>query len=295
MDENYFLAKWLNQEITEEELKKYISDEEIGIYKKIITNTTNLEVPNFDSEKHLQKVLSSKKSKVINLRNTIFKVAAMVAVIAIAYWFFQPKNTIYTTNLAQKTSFELPDFSTVNLNAASKVSFNEAKWKEKRELSLKGEAYFSVKKGSKFTVSTPEGSVSVLGTKFNVFARDTYFEVTCYQGLVSVDYQNKHYKVPAGTSLKAYNSKIKSITEITDAKPTWLQDSSSFNSMPYSFVIKELERQYNIKVDYDPIFANYLFTGNFTHLNLKMALQAVSIPLNLKYTILNEHKVSLHK
>lgn len=297
MDENYFLAKWLNQEITDEELKKYISEKEILSYKRIIEASKNLQTPAFSEKEMLAKILLTKKSKskLIYLRSTFIKVAAVIALIFGVYSILETKNTIYTTNLAEKTSFELPDFSTVNLNSGSTVSYHKSRWKKNRELSLKGEAYFSVKKGSKFTVHTPDGNVTVLGTKFNVFARDNYFEVTCYEGLVSVNFKNQLYKVPAGTSLAALNSKIKSINTSNETKPMWLQDNSSFKSMPYRFVINELERQYNLKIEYEPIYANYLFTGNFTHLNLDLALQAISIPLNLKYTILNEHKVSLHK
>ena len=70
-------------------------------------------------------------------------------------------------------------------------------------------------------------------------------------------------------------------------KPSWLVNKSTFESMPFSYVIKELERQYNIKVIYNSEIASTLFTGNFTHTDLNLALKTVSIPLNLNYTIKN--------
>jgi len=36
MKNDYFLAKWLNKEITEKELKNYLSEDEIRSYKKIL-------------------------------------------------------------------------------------------------------------------------------------------------------------------------------------------------------------------------------------------------------------------
>ncbi|MBT8318328.1 MAG: DUF4974 domain-containing protein, partial [Lutibacter sp.] len=142
-------------------------------------------------------------------------------------------------------------------------------------------------------VNTNLGSVSVLGTQFNVQVRDAYFEVFCYEGLVSVNYNNETIKLPAGTSFKVLNSNTEFSNSITGTNPSWLKNNSSFASVPYSYIIKELERQYNIEVTYDKALKNTLFTGTFTHSNLETALKAICIPLNLNYTILTKNKVSI--
>jgi ferric-dicitrate binding protein FerR (iron transport regulator) len=51
------------------------------------------------------------------------------------------------------------------------------------------EAYFQVKKGQTFSVNTTDGVVKVLGTHFNVKQRKNYFEVNCFEGLVSYNPQ----------------------------------------------------------------------------------------------------------
>lgn len=294
MKENYFLAKWLANEITDEELKKNISKEEFIAYKKIKTTSKNLIAPKFNVENILSAIQENKqKQKVLKLRfNYFYKIAAMLAVIITSFYFISSKNTIYTTKYAEKTSFELPDESKVDLNADSKITFKEKNWNTHRILKLKGEAFFSVKKGSKFTVNTKLGSVSVLGTKFNVIARDDYFQVTCYRGLVSVSYKNKTVKVPAGTSFKAAKSYTTQTFEISDKLPSWIQNFSSFKSVPYHFVIEELQRQYKIKIVYNHKYSKTLFTGNFTHTNLKTALKSITVPLNLTFKTIGEHKVS---
>jgi len=138
------------------------------------------------------------------------------------------------------------------------------------------------------------GTVTVLGTKFNVVVREHYFEVNCYEGIVTVTFQNNTLKVPAGSSFKVLNS-TGNLGKITETNPSWIENNSSFKSMPYKYVIQEIERQYDITVLYDTEYATTLFTGNFTHTNLEMALQAISIPLNLKYTIISDKKVRLHQ
>lgn len=288
MKKNYFLAKWLNGELTEEQLLQYISQEEIDVYKKIAVNSQQFEVPDYDVEVEHSAVLAKKSSTKIRkpkFMKPALRIAAMIAVFFTAYYYFSNTKTIYTTNLAEKIDFELPDQSTVYLNASSEISFSEKKWKKNRELKLKGEAYFSVKKGSKFTVKTENGSVSVLGTKFNVVVRDYFFEVQCFEGLVSASYQGKSVKIPAGSSLKVLNSKSEFFENQKEMNPSWLINKSTFERMPFSYVINELERQYNIKVVYNSEIASTLFTGNFTHTNLELALKAVCIPLNLNYTV----------
>lgn len=295
MNNKYFLAQWLNNEITEETLKKHVSEEEILAYKKIISATKSLEAPDFNPQVELDNLNTKKansKVKKLPIFNRFYKVAAVIAVLFASYWFFTLKETTHKTQFAEKTLFELPDNSKVQMNADSKIAFKKWNWENNRMLSLQGEAYFQVAKGSKFTVKTSMGSVTVLGTKFNVSVRDHYFEVICYEGLVSANYQGKKHLVKAGTSFKVLND-VAALNSISATKPSWLYHHSAFKSMPYKYVIKELERQYNIKVEYDIAYSENLFTGSFTHADLNTALQAVSVPLNLDYTIINKQSVLL--
>ncbi len=296
MEKNYFLAKWLNGEITEEALKEQVSEEEIRSYKKIISAANQLKAPSYNAQETLEKIKKSNAktaAKKLHYINYFYRVAAVLAVIITSYYFISTKNTSYTTNLAEKITFELPDQSEVHLNADSKITYKANNWGNNRTLNLKGEAYFSVKKGAKFTVVSDLGSVQVLGTKFNVIERDQYFEVICYEGLVSVNYKNETVKVAAGNSYKVLNDVSQFSNNTNEKTPSWLQNSSSFKSMPYWYVIKELERQYNIVIEYDVIYENNLFTGSFIHSNLEFALEAISIPLNLKYKIISNKKVHL--
>lgn len=296
MKKNYFLAKWLNGEITEATLREHVSEEEICAYKKIISATDQLEAPSYNAHEALEKIKKSHSEKTVkklNFINYFYRIAAVFAVLIVSYYYISAKNTSYKTNLAEKIIFELPDQSEVHLNADSKITFKAKNWENNRTLYLKGEAYFSVKKGAAFTVISNLGSVQVLGTKFNVIERDRYFEVNCYEGLVSVTSKTETVKVPAGNSYKILNEVSKFSNNTNETMPAWLQNNSSFKSMPYKYVVKELERQYNISIEYDVKYENNLFTGSFIHSNLELALEAISIPLNLKYEIISDKKVHL--
>lgn len=297
MKNNYFLAKWLNNELSDNDLKEYLSVKEIHTYKKIIAATENLEAPDINSEELLEKFIIAKTNKPIvkklSFTYYLYRVAAVFVIFFASYHLLSNKSTSYATTFAEKINVELPDNSNVQLNAGSEIDYKSKNWNKQRELNLQGEAFFKVSKGSTFDVKTKFGVVSVLGTQFNVVVRDQYFEVHCYEGTVSVNFQKQTNKLIAGSSFKMVNSKVTINNKSTKTIPSWTQNFSSFESMPYKYVIEELERQYNVVIEYDvKSLSNTIFTGNFTHTNLEMALQAISIPLNLKYTIHN-NKVSL--
>lgn len=292
MKDDYFLAKWLNNELSEKYLEEHLSEKEINAFKKIIAATANLESPTSSPEELLNKFkqVKDKKTKVkkLNFSYYLYRVAAVFVLFFVSYYFLSNRDTIYTTTFAEKIKVELPDNSEVQLNAVSEIHFNKSGWSKNRALELKGEAFFKVSKGSTFIVNTELGKVSVLGTQFNVVVRNQYFEVHCYEGSVSVNYLTQTVKLSEGSSFKVVNSKVSLTKNSTKKVPSWTHNTSSFESIPYQYVIAELERQYNVNVEYDEkSLSNTNFTGNFTHSNLDLALQAVCIPLNLKYSMQN--------
>jgi ferric-dicitrate binding protein FerR (iron transport regulator) len=98
-------------------------------------------------------------------------------------------------------SYILSDGSEIRLNSDSKISFSNKKFVASRQLSLNGEAFFEVKKAGPFTVKSPNGTVTVLGTSFNVFSRDNEFKVACLTGEVRVTSLNQSVTIGPGRVL----------------------------------------------------------------------------------------------
>ena len=69
---------------------------------------------------------------------------------------------------------------------------------------------------------------------------------------------------------------------------------STFNNTPLRFVLKELEKQYQIQVASSEIDLNTLFTGAFTNKNLNLALETICTPLSIQFEI-DENTVVLTK
>ena len=210
------------------------------------------------------------------------------------YYFLDQRDTHISTELAEHKTFLLPDSSEVNLNAESSVEFNKNSWQKRRALKLDGEAYFKVAKGKTFDVVTIDGIVSVIGTEFKVKNRENYFEVVCYEGVVKVTHRNIEKTLTIGDGFKIFNGVLVEENDLTEGYPAWMDDESTFKSVPLEYVINELERQYEITIEVKDLDKMILFTGGFTHKNLDAALQSICIPLNIKYRITDNKTVLLN-
>lgn len=285
------ILKWLNDDLSKKEMKDLKQSEDLQTLEKIVHYASQLEAPKVDAQAALETLKARNHAKnkpkvrTINFK-TFYRVAAvLVLALTSGYLFFYNNNTSFETQIAQRKIFTLPDNSEVVLNAASKISFNEKKWANNRTLTLAGEAFFKVKKGQTFSVKTTDGIVTVLGTQFNVKERKNYFEVRCYEGLVSVTHNNNTTKLPPGKTFRVINGKIENVEDFNTQNPSWIQQESSFNKIPLDQVIAELERQYDLKIKVKGVDTSKLFTGSFTHTDKEIALQAVTIPLKLSYKI----------
>jgi ferric-dicitrate binding protein FerR (iron transport regulator) len=292
MENDYLLHKWLNHEASEKELNQLKSSPEYASYIKISESASGLEAPDWNGDANYEAIISKRKNNVkvrrINPLGNLLKIAALIAVILAGYLYVGSLDSKVQTQIAEKQTFLLPDDSEVAINANSTIRYNKTKWNDHRELTLDGEAYFKVIKGSRFSVKTPSGIVSVLGTQFNVYARNDLFHISCYEGLVSVAFNETIIKLPAGSYLQIENDMLTNHAATNKSSPNWALGESSFSNAPIKLVLEELQRQYPIKLTANYSNTNLRFTGNFTHGNLDLALKSICDPLRLAYTIEKE-------
>tara|TARA_R110002051_G_scaffold72481_9_gene131021 strand:+ start:964 stop:1878 length:915 start_codon:yes stop_codon:yes gene_type:complete len=299
MQENY-LAKWLNNQLSDQELEEFKKTKEYASYKKIADFSSKLNAPTFDIHKALEESKNKRsikeEVKIIRLsplKKIVHIAAVVVILISVTYFYFNTLDETVNTDLAENSSIILPDTSIVLLNADSKLSYNKNQWDKNRNVLLKGEAYFKVAKGKKFTVETSDGLVTVLGTHFNVKNRENIFEVTCFEGLVSVTHNGNTIKLPAGTSFLILNSENIPVEGPKTSEPTWVNNESSFKSIPLKYVLSEFERQYNVKIETKNIDTNTLFTGSFSNKQMNIALNSICLPNKIKFK-LEKNKVLLY-
>ena len=288
MKREELIRKWLDNELDSQELNAFKALEDYETLVKLSEHVAYFKTDDYDSDAELSQVLNRIHAKKrTNWIKPFLRVAAILAICFSAYYYTTTLDTTIQTLASQKVNIELPDDSNVMLNAISSLTYNKNDWKNKRELTLEGEAYFQVAKGSKFSIETSEGIVSVLGTQFNVKQRQGYFEVICYEGSVSVTHKSKSEILKPGDSFLIIEGELISKNKETNSDPSWIHNESHFKSMPFKQVISEFERQYNIKIDAKTIDTNQRFTGNFAHNNIDIAIKAITLPLHLTYSKTN--------
>ena len=293
-----FLANWLEGKISDAELKNRISEADYSSYLKMrkgfeVSNQLNASIK--DSFNKIKDKTANKKTTVRKLHPISWSIGVAASIILLFGLFsiFTTDLITHKTNFGETKTISLLDGSEVILNSKSTITFNEVDWKENRQLTLDGEAYFKVEKGSTFTVNTNNGSVVVLGTQFNVNSKDDFFDVVCYEGKVSVNSNSLDYiLLPTNSFRKINESSLESSTTQL-SKPTWIDGESTFKSVPIKYVITALEDQYNIKIDSELINDSTIFSGTFPHENLNIALITVFDALKIRYNQKEKRKIKL--
>lgn len=294
MKKNRLLAKWLNNDLSEDELAEFKASPDFEKYQKIKNYTEHLEIGDFDENAMLSNILKQKKEtpKEIPLyKNWMFRAAAIfILALGITFLlkFFVPQTE--TASFGEKTTFLLPDNSQVVLNSGSEINYKKWNWDNNRHLELEGEAYFRVAKGRRFEVQTSLGKVSVLGTQFNVKARKNRFDVVCYEGRVKVNYANAQILLTHGQSVSFENGKQTKMT-VRSLKPEWTENQICFYKENIRTLLDEVERQYNIKIELNAKDTVSLFTGKLPAKNLDIALQIISTTYHLEAKKVSKNKI----
>lgn len=222
----------------------------------------------------------------VNFRVVKWMAAASLVILFSVGSFMRFYVVSVVSSAGQHAEAILPDQSTVKLNAQSAIAYHPYWWRFSRTLELKGEAFFEVEKGRKFTVSSQKGITQVLGTSFNIFAREDIYKVTCVTGTVRVKSGQGHEVVitPNSKAEISPGGEIRVFTNIeTFPEISWKKNIFIFTATPVYQVFHEIERQYGISIDAQ-VDANSLYSGNFTkEQNVEEILAYVCPALGLKF------------
>jgi len=197
----------------------------------------------------------------------VYKIAATVCLlVATAALLFkiipgsthEQHATIVRNSKGNNTRILLPDSSTVWLNANSTLEYTNEFGNTTREVTLKGEAFFDVKKDNKaFIVKTDKIQVHVKGTRFNIeaYKKNATVKTTLEEGKVElhVDGSSKYFTMKPGDQI-ILNTRLNDVV-VKKVNPfdvsAWKEDRLVFDNTPLSEVIAKLENRYkvNIKID----------------------------------------------
>ena len=163
----------------------------------------------------------------------------------------------------------LPDGTKVWLNAASTITFPTAFPGNKREVKIKGEAYFEVAKNKQkpFIVDIDgKSTVEVLGTIFNInsYENESGISTTLVEGSVKITKANQSAMLKPGQQA-VVTSGTQPITVKTDANVNqvlaWKNGWFDFEGLDLRAVMRQLERWYDIQVQYKGQVDNGTYGG----------------------------------
>ncbi|MDD3005351.1 FecR family protein [Flavobacterium sp.] len=292
MEEKYQLAKWLAGEMSATELKAFQETAEYDTYIKIIQFSDNLNTPSFDKDKMYQNIIATPKKskpKVVSFYTSKWLQIAALLVVFLSLTLVVKSNISFTeyAKNKQKINFTLPDDSEIVLNAGSEINYKKWNWNNQRSLTLKGEAFFKVAKGKTFDVKTDLGTVTVVGTQFNVKSREKRMEVRCFEGKVKV--QNKEHisYIQKGETV-IFEKNQQTIIPFHASAPAWLDNQIHFESENLDAIKAEIERQYDITMVIKNVNFQQKFTGTIPSNDLDVALKIISKTFHLHITKTND-------
>jgi len=168
----------------------------------------------------------------------------------------------------------LPDGTGVWLNAESSITYPTAFTGGQRNVSITGEVYFEVAQNAQqsFTVAANKAAIQVLGTSFNVNAYEDEQAVltTLLEGAVNVNSTRLH----PGQQATVTGNKVQ-VTDVNDIQSViaWKNGFFSFKDADVPTIMHQLERWYDVKVNYAGAIPEGRFTGE---LERTLSLQQVA-------------------
>jgi transmembrane sensor len=213
-----------------------------------------------------------------------------------------PQDFVVTVGKGDRAQITLPDQTKVWMNSNSQLEYSTSD-KKIRNVKLVGEAYFKVShnKERPFIVSVNNLKVEVLGTAFNVKAREgnSLVETTLVEGSVRLSGNALSQDYLLKPNQKAvYNDEINQV-EISPADvevaTAWINNKIKINSERLADVLNRLEEWYGVNIILKNTgIENDKITGTFKGDDLKIVLEALCIQYNLQYTMQGDSLFILH-
>lgn len=200
--------------------------------------------------------------------------------------------TIYNTLIVppgKRSTLQLPDGSKVWVNAGTVLKFPSAFPSNKRLIQVQGEIYIEVTKDNAkpFFVQTPQFTVNVLGTCFNVsaYSDEAVHSVVLVKGQVAVQTEKKEeFRLTPDQklSLSAGTAKISQVDVYEYI--SWKDGILPFNSKTVSEILKRLSRYYNVKIQCAPAVSGRRCSGELILFDdIQQILKTLSLLYNVSY------------
>ncbi|WP_333821085.1 FecR family protein [Ohtaekwangia sp.] len=263
------LLAWLQENETH---RLYFDELNTAFQSSVTLNRVNHQMTE-DAWRKLAVATGADNNNVIIMRNrrtfvfTALNIAASICLFIVAgalLVYNLPKgttvrhDTLVRTASGNNTRIVLPDSSIVWLNQNSTLEYPAEFGTASRDVVLKGEAFFDVRKGRKpFTVKTDNIFIKVKGTRFNVeaFKNEPTVKTTLEEGKVELQVSGAKqvYSMAPGDQV-VFNADQQKVTmhRVDPSNFTaWKEDRLVFDNAPLSEVLTKLENRFRVNIRID--------------------------------------------
>ena len=195
----------------------------------------------------------------------------------------------------------LPDGTLVKLNAGTTLSYPTVFNKDKREVSLRGEAYFEVakRKDQPFIVRTKNQEVQVLGTHFNINAYPTAAQTktTLLEGKVQVKelIRGKKVTLLPGDQSVSTGAELSRHPVNVQQEMAWVYGKFNFDGKSLRQVMDELSQWYAIDVVYKGDVPDVAFFGGTFRTSKLSTILKILKDQDLSYQLTDDGKLIIEK
>lgn len=301
-EEEKLIKKLMTQNLSAEE--RSILDESIPI-KEVMGDTWNkVPLQCVDKEKE-ERILKGILYRIRGNKKSHFQIgikrngwAALAAILlfysSLSTWLLIENKPVESTWYVMKSGYQsmdsvqLPDGTSVMLNASSKLIYPQTFTGKERVVTLSGQAFFKVRPDKKhpFIVKTKQMNVTALGTAFEVFSfdEDSRVETVLLEGKVKVEPKDERERV-RGQYILEPNQKLTYEKECISVRgvnagnySSWhVTGRLSFKNEKLSMIIPRLEKWYGQKITCkDKKVENARFTFTVKDEPLKLILDFIT-------------------
>lgn len=308
-DKKTFLKKWINGTLDAADEKKLLKDPAVERrMRSQWERWREVNPPEAFVGKRIWKKIEHRIERpaylrLLRLYKTVAVAASLLLAIAVGGWIYTQGNRtpfytyIITSGLRCIESVSLPDGTQVRMGPNSRLTYPQSFQGKTREVTLAGQAFFSVAKNKDkpFIVRTKSMDVTALGTAFEVFdyAYENRSEALLLEGKVRIDVG------PAGSGAREevvlmpnerltydkQDDKIQVKTVEANTSAGWWEEGVlSFENERLSRILSRLEPWFGQKITCPETIADtYRFTFKVRDESLERILFILSNASPVKY------------
>lgn len=250
----------------------------------------------------IDKEKQTEPTKVVSLKTWLSIAASLLLIASASIWVWKTQNpnrnpgrviAWQSYESSGREALKLADSSKIDLRKGSRLKFPEKFIGAERAVVFEGTGFFNITKNTEqpFVITTPHGTVTVLGTSFLLETNDALAQLKVYveEGKVSVKSNTNitdEIILTAGEMAFVNDGVLVEADSIPENVIAWKSNKMKFTNATLSDVMSALEDIYGIDVLIsDSKLLECRFTGRFNKKSWKKIIKQLSLLYGFEYEI----------